>query len=89
MGHRLMAAEFSTDAEMRKVASLADELFRNVLWDEEPLFIGDEATLWGVSMSDVDAVLDRLRKYYKVPVSIEESHLPLWRLLVLLDERRR
>jgi len=75
---------------MSRVGSLTDELFEHVLYDEEPLFVSDEATLWGVSMSDVDDVLERCRKYYGVPVSLEETQqLPLWKLLLLLDERRK
>ena len=83
-------AEFSSSANMSRVGSLTDELFEHVLYDEEPLFVSDEATLWGVSMSDVDDVLERCRKYYGVPVSLEETQqLPLWKLLLLLDERRK
>lgn len=82
-------AEFSPNTEMSRVKALADELFEHVLYDEEPIFISDEATLWGVSMSDVDAVLERVRKYYGVSLSLEETQqFPLWKLLRLLDERR-
>ncbi len=82
--------EFSPNTEMSRVKVLANELFEHVLYDEEPIFVSDEATLWGVSMSDVDAVLERVRKYYGVSLSLEETQqFPLWRLLRLLDERRR
>jgi hypothetical protein len=82
--------EFSSDTEMGRVSGLADELFEHVLYDEEPVFVSDEATLWGVSMSDVDEVLERCRKYYGVPISLEETQrLPLWKLLRLVDERRK
>ena len=75
---------------MNRVKVLADELCQHVLHDEEPIFVSDEATLWGVSMSDVDEVLERVRQYYGVPLSLEETQqLPLWKLLLLLDERRR
>jgi hypothetical protein len=75
---------------MGRVSGLAEELFEHVLYDEEPLFVSDEATLWGVSMSDVNEVLERCRKYYRVPISLEETQrLPLWKLLRLVDERRR
>lgn len=83
-------AEFSATTEMSQVSGLADELFEHVLYDEEPLFVSDEATLWGVSMGDVDEVLERCRKYYGVPLSLEETQQqPLWKLLRMLDERRR
>ena len=82
--------EFSPNTEMSQVKVLADELFEHVLHDEEPIFVSDEATLWDVSMSDVDEVLGRVRKYYGVSLSLEETQqFPLWNLLRLLDERRR
>lgn len=82
--------EFSPNTEMSRVSGLAEELFEHVLYDEEPIFVSDEATLWGVSMSGVDEVLERCRKYYGVPLSLEETQqLPLWKLLLLLDERRK
>jgi hypothetical protein len=37
--------EFSSDVEMRKVSREAQEFFEKVLYDEEPLFVSDEATL--------------------------------------------
>lgn len=82
--------EFSPNTEISRISGLVEELFENVLYDEEPLFISDEATLWGVSMSDVNEVLERCRKYYGVPLSLEETQQqPLWKLLLLLDERRK
>jgi hypothetical protein len=85
-----MMLEFSPDTEISRVSGLADELFKHVLYDEEPLFISDEVTLWGVSMGDVDEVLERCRNYYGVPVTLEETQQqPLWKLLRMLDERRR
>jgi RHS repeat-associated protein len=51
-------AEFSPDEQTLKVSGLVDELFERVLYDEEPLFVSDEATLWGVWMGDVDEVLE-------------------------------
>ena len=82
--------EFSPNTEMSRVKALADELFERVLHDEEPIFVSDEATLWSVSMSEVGEVLERVRKYYGVSLSLEETQkLPLWKLLRLLDDRRR
>ena len=81
--------QFGANAEMSKVRGLTDELFQNVLCDEEPFFISDGATLWGVSMSDPDEILDRCSRYYEVPVSLEDTREPLWKLLRALDERRK
>jgi hypothetical protein len=82
-------AEFSPQNEIHKVWGLVEELFRHVLHDEEPLFISDEATLWDVSMSDPNEILARCVTYYGVPVSMQDTRQPLWRLLPMLDERRR
>jgi hypothetical protein len=82
-------ADLSPAYEMQKVAQLAQELFENVLYDEEPLFVSDEATLWAVSMSDVNDVLERIRKYYGVPVTLEDTKQPLWKLLRMLNAKRR
>lgn len=80
--------EFSPDVEMQRVSNEAEEFFERVLYDEEPLFVSDEATLWGVWMGDVDEVLERCSNYYGVPVSLEESQQPFWKLLRLLNEKR-
>jgi hypothetical protein len=80
--------EFGSDVEMRRVSSEAQEFFEKILYDEEPLFVSDEATLWGVWMGDVDEVLERCSTYYGVPVSVEESQQPFWKLLRLLNEKR-
>jgi hypothetical protein len=82
-------AEFGSNMEMQKVTSLADELFQNVLYDEEPLFISDEATLWGVSMSDPEEILKRIQKYYKVHVTLQDTKQPLWKLLLQINEKRK
>ena len=82
--------EFGLDNEISRVRYLADELFEKVLYDEDPVFVSDEATLWDVSMSDVSDVLQRVRTHYGVPLTLEETQqLPLWKLLLLLDKRRR
>jgi hypothetical protein len=81
--------EFSQDLEIKKVAPLLEELFKNVLYDEDPLFISDEAQIWDVSMSDANDVLSRLSKYYDVPVTMEMTKQPLWKFLRELDEKRK
>jgi hypothetical protein len=82
--------EFSPNTEMSRVSGLAKELFEHVLYDEEPIFVSDEAKLWDVSMSAADVILERCRTFYGVPLSLEETQqLPLWKLLLLLDKRRK
>jgi hypothetical protein len=63
--------EFSPDVEMRRVSSEAEEFFEKVLYDEEPLFVSDEATLWGVWMGDVDEMLERCYAHQVVDHAIE------------------
>jgi hypothetical protein len=81
--------EFSPDVEIRKISPLVMELFQKVLYDEEPLFISDVATLWGVSMSDPGEVLGRCSNYYGVPISLADSKQPLWQFLLMLDAKRK
>ena len=81
--------EFSSATKMGRVTGLTEELFEHVLYDEEPLFVSDEATIWDVSMSGVEEVLERCRKYYGVPVTLEDTQQPLWEFLKMLDARRR
>jgi len=73
--------EFSSDVEIAKIPGLVQELFEQVLYDEEPLFIGDEATIWDVSVSTPNELLRRCSDYYGVPVSLEDFKKPLWKLL--------
>ena len=79
--------EFSSDVEIAKIPGLVQELFEQVLYDEEPLFIGDEATIWDVSVSTPNELLRRCSEYYGVPVSLEDFKKPLWKLLPELARR--
>jgi hypothetical protein len=56
--------EFSPDGEIEQLQDLVQELFDHVLYDEEPIFISDEATIWDVSMSSPEELIDRLSSYY-------------------------
>ncbi|MGD0500854.1 MAG: hypothetical protein ABSC23_20770 [Bryobacteraceae bacterium] len=81
--------EFSSDQEMQKVPELAREFFEHVLCEEyEPIFVGDEATIWDVSMATPDELLRRCSEYYKTPVSLEDLKKPLAKLLPELNGRR-
>ena len=77
---------FSSDHEMQKIPELTQEFFEHVLYDEEPLFISDEATIWDVSMSTADELITRIARYYKKPVSMTELAQPLWKLIRQLNE---
>ena len=56
--------EFGSDVEMQKVSHEAREFFEEILSDEEPLFVSDEATIWDLSMSTADELLERCSTYY-------------------------
>ncbi len=80
--------KFSSDVETKRVRELLRELFEEVLTDEEPLFIGDDATILDVSMSEPVELKQRLSSYYHTPVSEEDLKRPLWKLLRFLNENR-
>ena len=80
--------EFSSDVEMGKIPEFARELFEHVLYDEEPLFVSDEATIWDVSMAAPEEITKRCSEYYGIPVSIDDLKQPLWKLLPQLDAAR-
>jgi hypothetical protein len=81
--------EFSSDVEMQKVSREAREFFEKVLSDEEPVFVSDEATVWDVSMTTADDLLERCSKYYGKSLTVEDLKQPLWKLLRQLNERRK
>ena len=82
-------AEFGSNEKMLKITELSQELFEHVLYDEEPLFVSDEATIWDVSVSSPEEVMRRCSAYYGVPVSMEDLTQPLWKLLPQLDAARK
>ena len=84
-----MGIEFSSAVEMQKIKPLANEFFANVLFDEEPLFVSDEATIWGVSFSATgEELIQRISSYYNQTVTLDDLKQPLWKLLRQLDRRR-
>ena len=78
---------FSPDVEMQKIPQLTEEFFQQVLYDEEPLFISDEATIWDVSMSTADELIHRIFRYYRKSVSPADLKQPLWKLICQLNDR--
>jgi len=81
-------AEFAATTEMQKLKQLADDFYRRILFDEEPLFVSDEATLFGVWMGDIDEVLRRISECYGVELTSEEARLPLFKLITLLYKQK-
>jgi len=79
---------FSSDIEMKKLSARADEFFKHVLYDEEPIFVSDEATIWDISTTEADELMRRCSVYYAKSVSIEDLGQPLWKLLRQLNQGR-
>ena len=77
---------FSSDSEVQKIPELTHEFLQHVLYDEEALFISDEATIWDVSMSSPEELIGRISHYYKKPVSVTDLAQPLWKLIRQLNE---
>jgi|HubBroStandDraft_1064217.scaffolds.fasta_scaffold1533619_2 hypothetical protein len=81
--------ELSSDEKMRQIEALAREFFEQALSGEyEPFFVGDEATIWDVSMEAPEELLRRCSEHYRTTVSLEDLRQPLWKLIRQLDERR-
>ena len=81
--------EFTCDEKIRGIRDLIDALFQHVLYDEEPLFIGDEATMLDLSAAPADEILNRCTRYYRTAVSLHELRQPLWQVLPDLERRRQ
>jgi protoheme ferro-lyase len=78
--------KFSSDIEMQKIPELTQEFFEHVLYDEEPLFISDEATVWDLSMATAEELIRRISQHYEKPVSVSDLAQPLWKLIRQLNE---
>jgi hypothetical protein len=80
--------EFSSDKEIKQMQVLVKELLDHVLYDEEPIFISDEATIFDISMSSPEELLGRLSRYYGLTISQADLILPLRRLLREINAKR-
>ena len=81
--------KFTPDENVRGIRALTDALFQHVLYDEEPIFFGDEATLFDVSVAPTAELLKRCSNYYRTAVSVEDLRKPLWQLLPELETHRK
>ena len=66
--------EFAPDEKMRAIPTLLEELSRYVLYDEEPLFVSDEATLLDLWSGDL-LLAARLRQGYGPPSWLAQPKL--------------
>ena len=80
--------KLSSDVEMQNVSREAQEFFENVLCDYKPMFVSDEATIWDLSVSTADELLELCSKYYGKVLSVDDLKQPLWKLLLQLNEGR-
>ena len=79
---------FAHDDEIRKIPKLAEEFFRHILDDEDPLFVSDEAKIWDLTLSPATELVDRCSRYYGTTLSESDLDQPLWKLIKMLDARR-
>jgi hypothetical protein len=80
---------FANDKEMQRIAPLVDEFLKNILFDEEPLFISDEATIWDVSLGpDAEEILKRCKNFYGVLLPAVDLNKSLWVLIEQLNQSR-
>ena len=77
---------FSSDSEIQNIPELMQEFLARVLYDEEPLFTSDEATIWDVSMSTSEELTNRIFEYYGKSVSDADLKQPLWKLVRQLNK---
>lgn len=80
--------DFVSTVEMQKISRESGEFFKNVLPDEDPVFVSDEATIWDVSTATGGELLSRISNYYGTSLSLDDLKLPLWKLLRKLNEER-
>lgn len=70
---------------MQKLGRELQEFVRKVLFDEEPVFISDEATIWDISTLSGNELLERFSKVYGISVSLADLSQPFWKLLRQLN----
>lgn len=80
--------EFSSDEKIRSISGLTEALFQHVLSDEDPIFVGDEATMLDVSIVSPEELVKRCSEYYKTSVLLEDLRRPLCQLLPELEAKR-
>ena len=68
--------EVGSNSEIRKTPDLVQELFGRVLYDEQPLFISDESTIWDVSVLSEQKRLGGCSRYYGMTDPLERISAP-------------
>jgi hypothetical protein len=80
--------KLGSDVEMQRLSSEAREFFEKILYDERPVFVSDEATIFDVSTSPIEELSERCAKHYGRVLSPESLKQPLWKLLRQLNQDR-
>ena len=81
--------EFASDIKMKALSKESKEVFyKEVLLDETPLFVSDEATVLDVSGDTAEELSERCLQYYGKALSAEDLRLPLWQLILKLNETK-
>jgi len=91
MNELVKAFEFAPATRMVERDELAREFYSVVLdADEQPLFVADEATVYGVWFGEDEAeLLARCYQHYGVMLKREQLHWRLWQVLDYLQEHRQ
>src|SRR5713101_1451234 len=80
--------ELGSDVQMQRYSREAKEFFEKVLYDEQPVFVSDEATILDVSTSSIEELSERCAKQYGKTLLPEDLKQPLWKLLRQLNQGR-
>lgn len=81
--------DFGSEGRVQAVQGLVEAMFEHVLYDEDPVFVGDLATILDVSTASPEELSERIAYYYGATVSIEDLRRPLWQLLPELEKARQ
>lgn len=67
--------DLDSDEKIRVLRPLIEALFKHVLYDDEPIFVSDSATMLDVSMSSPEELQKRCAQYYRkmVPSTIFDA----------------
>ncbi|HSZ15688.1 MAG TPA: hypothetical protein VK764_01220 [Terracidiphilus sp.] len=80
--------DFASDKNMQSLGPELAEFVQYVIPEEEPAFVSDEATVWDISLSTQEELIDHCFNHYGVQLKAEDFKQPLSRLLPELQRRR-
>jgi hypothetical protein len=85
---RRLPLNFASDKDMQLLGPELAEFVQYVIPEEEPAFVSDEATVWDISLSTQEELIDHCFNHYGVQLRAEDFKQPLSRLLSELQRRR-